>query len=213
LVVKTADAAKSPSTFSHQGPLALWLAIQLLVLLIPALQIPLSDQFPRPAERLAADEMAVAQVVAGALLFPLILRSLRETLLLAAASWPFLQLAGFLSSASPWAIAGCACYISMWLLILGLWRSVLCSGKSRLVGAAIATAICLAPPLLWYLRTEFAAEPTAMQMTLWRCVSPVMGAIAILRQDKTTAYIMAAMLALLLASVLPALWLGKRHRG
>jgi hypothetical protein len=154
----------------------------------------------------------VSQVLAGALLFPVIFRSLSETLLLAAASWPFLQLAGFLSSSTTQAIILCECYISMWLAILGLWRVALISSKARMTATAIAAAMCLAGPLLWYLRNEFAGEPTPMQMTVWSCASPVMGTIGILHAGQAITCVFATIIGLLLASAIAAIWLRKHHR-
>jgi hypothetical protein len=159
--------------------LALWLILQLLPLLAAAAQLPLSDQFPRPAEQLALDELIVVQITASALLFPLILPTLPSTLIAIAASWPFLQLAGFLAAAPPLRVLGSACYLALWLLTLNLWLRLLPHRKSLLIGVAIATTLALAGPLLWYLKAEFGmTDSPAAAWPIDSRLGPVMGGLA-----------------------------------
>lgn len=142
-------------TSSHLPPLLLWLALQLLVLLLPVFQIRLSDDFPRPAERLAIQEMLLLQTTAAGLLFPCLLPTLATTLILIAAAWPFILLAGILSSTPPLPLLFAGAYLSTWLLLLGLWQQILSSPKQRLTACALATALTLGGPLLGYLQAEF----------------------------------------------------------
>ena len=118
--------------------LLLWLAIQLLALLTAALRVPLSGGYPRPAERLAIDLMLVAQITASAMLLPILLRGWRLWLMVVLTSWPFVQMAGFLS-ATPWTrVLAAGIYLSVWLTGLAAWNVVLRSRKSRMAGVAIA---------------------------------------------------------------------------
>jgi hypothetical protein len=165
-------------TSSHFLPLALWLGIQLLVLLAAAMQIRLSDQFPRPPERLALDEMLVAQVAMAAMLFPLLLRNAATTALVVAASWPFVQLAGVLSSASPANVFSGGCYVSGWLVVLGLCRPLLRTEKGMMLAVATATAAALGGALMWYVRAEFAFDPSKPSSAAASAMGPIVGALA-----------------------------------
>src|SRR5436190_7527032 len=110
------------STFSHPVSLLIWLVLQLLVLLLPVLQVPLSDEFPRPAEKLALAEMVVAQMALAALLFPILMRDLSSAVVMAATTWPFLLLAGLLSSIPRPQLLEVGGFISLWVIALGLLR-------------------------------------------------------------------------------------------
>ena len=157
------DPAETPSTSSHRRtptsphwpPLALWLALQLVVLLIPVTQTPLTDQFPRPAERQALYVMAAAQLALSALLFPVLFRAPFHAIAVIASTWPLLLLSGLLASAPAARIALAASYISAWLLTLSLWNSHLRSRRAQHMGMAAAAALVLGGPLLLYLRAEF----------------------------------------------------------
>jgi hypothetical protein len=165
-------------TSSHFLPLILWLGVQLLALALAAMQVPLSDQFPRPAERMALDEMLVAQVLAATLLFPMLLPSAGATVLLIAATWPFLQLAGVLSSAPAKSIVVGGCYVGSWLLVLRLFRSALRTQKAELTGVAVATAIALGGAMMWYLRAEFALDTPAAPFVAGSTLGPIVGVLS-----------------------------------
>ena len=159
------DPAEPPPTSSHEPaptsphwpPLALWLGLQLLALLIPVTQTPLTDQFPRPPERQALYVMVAAQLALSALLFPLLFRWPANIPAVVASTWPMLLLSGLLASAPAARIALAASYVSAWLITLALWNSLLKSARSRLIGVALASALTLGGPLILYLRAEFGA--------------------------------------------------------
>src|ERR1051325_1322831 len=106
------------STFSHPLSLLIWLVLQLLVLLLPVLQVQLSDEFPRPAEKLAIEEMVVSQIALSALLFPLLLRDFPSAIVMAATTWPFLLLAGLLSSTPAYPLLEAGAFVSIWIIAL-----------------------------------------------------------------------------------------------
>src|SRR4029453_12234091 len=126
-----------PPTSPHLSPLALWLAVQLLALLLPVLQVPLSDEFPHPIERFALREMLAVQISFAALLFPLLFRSPGSAGCVLFASWPFLFLAGFLASTPLLHIVISGAYLSCWIALLACWRLILRSSRAQLVAAGI----------------------------------------------------------------------------
>jgi len=145
------------STFSHPTSLLVWLALQLLVLLLPVLQVPLSDEFPRPAERLAIEEMVIAQIALSSLLLSYLLRDMAATFVIAASTWPFLLLAGLLSSTSSHRLLQVGAFISIWLMALGLLRSD--SRKWNAWTTSIISTISIGGALAAYLRSEFSSGP------------------------------------------------------
>ena len=161
------------STFSHPLSLLIWLVLQLLVLLLPVLQVQLSDQFPRPAEKLAADEMVVAQIALSALLFPILLRDFSTAIVLAATTWPFLFLAGLLASTAPHRLLEVGAYILIWMLALALLH--VDSARSNALTCAIASTIAIGGAIAAYLHAEFSSGE--MNPLLF---GPIVGALDVL---------------------------------
>jgi len=199
------DSARHSSAFS---PLVLWLVILLLALLAPAAGVQFSDKFPRPAERLALEEMIVIQIAFSSLLFPLLMPTISATVLVIVATWPFLQLAGVLSSADAVNVITVAVYLSVWLAILGLWRMILRSQAALLVGVAGVSALSLGGILLWYLANEFGAGAAG-----WTEISPISGALATAHGKGGSPQVWAPMLALAAVSITVGLivWLSRRR--
>jgi len=162
-----------PSTFSHPVSLLVWLGLQLLVLLLPVMQVPLSDEFPRPAEKMAEEEMIVAQIALSALLFSFLMRDFAATIVIAAASWPFLLLAGLLSSTPPYRLLEAGAFISIWIIALGLLRTN--SSKSNAWTTAIVSTIAIGGAIAAYLRSEFSSG--AVDGLLF---GPIIGALDVL---------------------------------
>src|SRR6266536_2162692 len=98
-------------------PLFAWLALQMLALLAAGFRIPFSARFIVPEEQLALHEMFAVQMIASALLFPLLFRT-RSTGLLAIAATPLMvQLAGVLAAQTQMIPLTLACaYPAIWLL-------------------------------------------------------------------------------------------------
>jgi hypothetical protein len=95
-------------------------------------------------------------------------------------SLPFLQMAGFLSATPPAAIALLAAYIIAWLAALALCTPLLRDHRARLRAVALATALILGGPVLWYIGAEFGARPAAGTWAAW--LGPLMGALMQLRE-------------------------------
>jgi hypothetical protein len=160
------------------GPVAAWLAVQLAALALSAGRVPLSARFPRVAEELAVDVMLVAQVTAASLLFPLLLRDARALAVAVLTALPFLQLAGYLAGTPTPRLARAAAYLVVWLIALGLWRRALSSRAAALYGVAVASAIAVGGPILWYARAEFARHSAAVDWPADGALGPILGALA-----------------------------------
>lgn len=167
-------AQPRPPAFSW--PLALWLGLQLLVLLPPALQIPLADVYPRPVERLALRHVAVGQIILAGLLFPLILRSLNASVAAIGATWPFLMLAGILSSAQMPQVTACAGYVSAWMTLLALCNCIARQVQSRMRLVAISAMCTIGAAGLMYLCDEFGSQRSEAQAGILQR-TPVFAAI------------------------------------
>jgi len=164
------------STFSHPLSLLIWLGLQLLVLLLPVMQVQLSEEFPRPAEKLAIEELVVAQIGLSALLFSLLLRDFASALVIAAASWPFLLLAGLLSSTPPSRLLETGAFVSLWIVALAFLRTN--SIKSNAWATAIASTLAIGGAIAAYLRAEFSSGPIDGLV-----FGPIVGALDVLHKS------------------------------
>ncbi len=117
------------------------------------MQVPLSDEFTRPAEKLAVEEMLVAQIGLSALLFSFLMRDFAGAIVMAASSWPFLLLAGLLSSTPPYRLLETGTFISAWIVACGLLRQE--SVKWNAWATAIVSTIAIGGAIAAYLRSEF----------------------------------------------------------
>lgn len=166
-------------------PLFIWLLLQLLALFLSAARVPFFalKSFPQPAELLSLPLMLTVQVVASAMLFPFLLRDLRVTVMVIAASWPMTLVAGFLTAtADTRALAAAAIYLTAWLAGLALWQKALRSARAQAVGVAAATLAVFSGPIFWYLRLEYGGATTLdwSQAGRW---GPIMGTLAIIKLD------------------------------
>jgi hypothetical protein len=170
----------------HIAALAGWLALQLAALLLAGLQVPLSDNFPRPAESMALDEMLVVQVGFAALLFPILLPNLPTAVIAIVATWPLVQLAGALAAVEPLRVFLSGAYVCGWLALLALWRSILPCHKSRMFGVAVAALLSIGAAVLWYLRAEFVTEQINPDWARDGLAGPILGVLAILHQEQNS---------------------------
>ena len=157
----------------------IWLVLQLLVLLIPVMQVPLSEEFTRPAERLAIEEMLVAQIALSALLIPILMPTPAAVLVIAAATWPILQLAGVLSSAPPYRVVEAGSFVTVWIIALGLMGAGELSLRWRMWWAAVASTVSIGGAIAAYLRLEFGAGETDGLL-----FGPIVGALDVLHHSQ-----------------------------
>jgi hypothetical protein len=173
---------KSISSFAFV-PLASWIVLQMLVLLISVLQIPLSDKFPNPVEKLALDEMIVAQISFSALLFPILFTSSGSSVMIIGASWPFLLLAGVLSATPRSRLIAVGLYMLLWFLVLAIAGYFLISRRARLIGSTVAILGTLGFAVLWYLQAEFLMDGTNSAHNLIRIGGPIRDALSLLHYE------------------------------
>ena len=174
------EHAKRPTI--PMGPVVAWLAVQLTALALSAGRVPLSARFPHVAEELAVHVMLVAQIGAASLLFPRLLRDARALAIAVHTTLPFLQLSGYLAGTPLPRLALAATHVVLWLVALVLWRGALRSRAAALPGVAVASALALGGPILWYARAEFARHSAVVDSSTDGALGPIMGALAQLEQ-------------------------------
>jgi hypothetical protein len=139
--------------------LLIWIVAQLISLSVSAAELPLSAHYPRPAEKMAARQMAIVQITTATLLFPALLPDWPATLFAIAAALPMTVLAGSLGR-DPWRLVfGAESVVIAWMLVLFGWGQIPHSRQSRSVILALATFFALSGPLLVYLQAEYGSPP------------------------------------------------------
>ena len=141
------------------------------------MQVQLSDEFPRPAEKLAIEEMIAAQISLTALLLPVLFRDFASALVIAAAAWPFLLLAGLLSSTAPHRLLETGAFVTVWIIALGLLRTD--SATWSACACAIASTLAIGGAIAAYLRAEFGSDRIDALI-----FGPVVGALDVLHKSE-----------------------------
>jgi hypothetical protein len=139
--------------------LLVWLLVQIGALMLAALRVPLWAHAPAGGEFLALQVLGTTQILAGALLSPLLVRDWRSAAMAIATVWPMLLLAGFLASADLGSTAWVGTYVSAWLLVLAVWHPPLPSTGHRMTLSALAATWAAAGPVLMYAHSEFPVPP------------------------------------------------------
>ncbi|MDQ3439702.1 MAG: hypothetical protein M3478_05070 [Planctomycetota bacterium] len=199
--VPAAAPLRSPTDRSPAAPLFLWLVLQLIALSLAVFRVPLSARFPLPGEQFALHIMLVVQIAGSALLFPFLLRDVKTSAMVILSIAPFVQLSSYLSSIPITRAALAALYIAVWLLTLAMWRVILGSRRSELLGVACATALSLGGAAIWYVRAE-AREPTPIDWSQDGLLGPILGAISQLHAAPLSPWIVLVFLLALGAIVL-----------
>ena len=164
-------------------PLAIWLGVQLFALLLACGQVQLAARFPTNTASVAVEEMICVQIIASAMLFPLLLSSWRTTAACIAAAWPFVFLAGVLAERYIDRVAMASAYVSGWLLLLAIWNRLLKSPSAKMFLVAITSVIALGGPLLWYLWAEFHHGGFVSPGRL-TAFTPILAAISLVRKSQ-----------------------------
>jgi len=214
MALMTQPAAHLPTAhpWPRLAPLAGWLILQLLALLLPVLQLPLSDNFTRPAERLAIEEMLTTQIAFAALLMPVLFSNCSTSLFVIACTWPFIQLAGTLSATPPTRILLATAYLAGWLALLTAWRSILRTTRAQMIGVAAASILSIGAALLWYLRVEFLTQQTDPLWSRDALLGPILAALAILHEQPLSFRPWLPLGIALVVSVSLASWIEIRRR-
>ena len=152
-------AAVEPPEFhpplSTTGAAFLWLAVQIAALIIAAFRIPLWAQAPSGQELLTLKLLAIAQIGASSLLFPMLMRTRQQWIISIAITWPFIALAGLLAAASGEAIFTAGTYVTAWLVVLGLVHFALGNFRLRMIGVAAISFWSMGWPFLLFVGKEY----------------------------------------------------------
>lgn len=158
------NTTSSSASRSFTAPLFLWLLVQLAALGIAAARLPFCAGLHRTVEQYAIGEMLAMQIVAASMLFPFLLRDWRSTLALIVTSAPYLLMAGFLSATPLATLTVLWIYLTLWLLTLALWRSVLLP-RRFLPAIAIVNLLVLGIPICHYLHAEYSTGAWPLWLT------------------------------------------------
>src|SRR4051812_33839017 len=124
------------------APLAVWLVIQTLTLVMGATRLPLWARSGAAPQQLALAEMVVVQFVTTTLLFPWLLSG-AAGIAVAFTAVPFLQLAAFLTSTPLAASAAVSIHLILWIIGLSGLSSGLRSKINRSIAMAILSAVVI----------------------------------------------------------------------
>ena len=183
-------SAQSPTEHPDRSPAAslfVWLVIQLLALAVGVCRAPLAARVVQP-EQFSLHVMLVTQIIASAMLFPLILRDVTTAAMAILAIAPFVQLASYLSEIPLQSVALAGAYVAMWMLALTMWKSILRTPRGEMLGIACAIALSIGGAIVWYVR----AEELKGGQTDWSIdalFGPILGVIAQLHAPMSAALI------------------------
>jgi hypothetical protein len=173
----SAGVEKPVSAEPYGTAMVVWLALQLCALALSASRTMLWARSPRASEEMALAVMLITQIIAAALLLPL-LRGRRTFLILAATGWPMAQLAAFAADASLHHVILGEIYVCAWLMVVHVWSRLISSPPGRLYASAIAMLLSLGGPVLCYLSIDFAEEAPHLVSVPAGAFGPAMGAIS-----------------------------------
>src|SRR5438309_11262832 len=115
----------------------MWIVLQLLALALGASGAPLWAHHPLPRESLAAAVVFSGQIIALALLFPLLLPNRITSLAVAVMALPFIQLGGLLSGTSETSLMAASAYVELWLVGLAFLAAILREPVAQVVGVSL----------------------------------------------------------------------------
>ncbi|HWE94828.1 MAG TPA: hypothetical protein VG269_12760 [Tepidisphaeraceae bacterium] len=201
------SAAPSPSI-----TLLVWLLLQIGALMLAALRVPLWAHAPAGGEFLALEILGATQILAGALLFPVLLSDWRSSAMAIGVAWPMLLLAGFLANSPIGTMLLAGGYVSAWLLVLAIWRLPLSSTKPQLTASAVAAGWAAAGPVLIYAHAEFPLSPLPpLSPTICAATGPITGLFTLLSPDSSHQIV--PWVALALPFTIAAAWIMARKLG
>lgn len=181
-------SARSPTEHPDRSlapPLFIWLVIQLLALSLGVCRVPLAARVVQP-EQFAIHVMLVTQVIASAMLFPFILRDVTISAIAILAVAPFVQLASYLSEIPLPSATLAGAYVAMWMLALAMWKSILRTPRSEMLGIACATAMSIGGAIVWYVRAE-EFKGGQIDWSIDALFGPILGVIAQLHTPMSAA--------------------------
>jgi hypothetical protein len=180
--------------------IALWLAWQLTALGLSAFRVPLSAHYPAAAEQWALALMLASQIAGSALLFPILLKDAKSTLVAIALAWPICELASFLADADQMTFAVGELYVSAWLIALYLWnRFASCALGPALLSSLVAL-LTYGGPLIAYLHAEFNANSSSGIWPHPELLGPVVGVLSLIQTAQSHYGIWLTLIILMIAA-------------
>ena len=189
----------------HLGPIVLWLIVQMLALGLSAARVPLWARANQPIERLALEQLAIAQLVLVALLFPWMPRNRATGVAMILTAGPMIQLAAMLAQANARNAIVAWVYISAWLACAAMWQPLLRRAASQALALAVAGALVIGVPVARYLAAEFSSGSSVDLWKRWP-IDPVTSLLRQLSESSTDARSW-ALLAVLSLGALVTRWL------
>lgn len=151
--------------------LLLWMSLQLISLSLSAMRVPLYARFPQPVERQATIQLLATQIMASALLFPVLLRDWRSLVLAVAGTWPLVVLANLMGGETTLCAVNAVAYVTLWLATLALWNWILTGDSWRALAVTVPSLWAIGGPLLLYFHIEATGTsglwPSADRSVLW----------------------------------------------
>jgi hypothetical protein len=136
-------------------PVIVWIAVQLLCIGLSCAQVQWAANFVRPAESAAVEQLLLVQLACATMLAPWLLRNWVLVISIAAASWPFIQLACFLSALPAQRSVLLSSHVAAWLIAMRML--LMAAGRNPrmwMVLSAAAGALVLGGAVVAYLGAE-----------------------------------------------------------
>jgi hypothetical protein len=133
---------------------------------------------------LALRALLVTQLSCSALMFPILVRTIKSTVVVIVSAWPFALVAAALSSTSSRGAFWAESYVSLWLVALCLWRWTLRSPRSLAIASAASVCLILGDPIGHYLLTDFAAGSSAATAPFMTHFMPLNSCLALLTESR-----------------------------
>lgn len=149
----------------------IWVGGQAAIVTLYAIQLKLSGGYSEPVEATADLGLAVGQLILGTLLAPILLPTVRSSVMAFAPAVVFSALAGQLVGQSLAKTALVMAGVYLWLAVAGMW-SLWSTARLALVFLTIGG------PILFYISMEYGSASTSLHQWPW-AASPVLGICSI----------------------------------
>jgi hypothetical protein len=158
-----------------------WLGVHLFAIGLSVARVPFWAHSTEPADAIAVDVMVVSQLVAIALLFPLLLQNWRTAAVAVLIGQPFILMAGLLAGMQQSRLLYVSASVTLWMIALWMGTAIVRgSRRGTMLGVATVACITLGGPLLVYVRLESGSQ-TGFDWTHLQRFGPILSAEATLR--------------------------------
>jgi len=201
------DLVHRPRSQLAFAPVLVWLVLNLLTLLAAGLRVPFSARFVVPEEQMALHEIFFVQIIASAMLFPFLFRTLSTSVVVVAVTPLCVQLAGVLAAESKFLPLVCDCaYPTLWLAGLAVWAYVLRGNKARMYGVAAALLWVIGGAMMAYSGREFLDPTQGFDWKHHPTLGPLVGGMALLEAGPRAGMVWVSLGSYLFLSLLAGGW-------